>query len=312
MDYRKRADGFYQYEYFVAAPEENKGIISGLDLDISCYKTIEYSGELPIPQGKEGYIGIFADGEYVPSAVNAEWGSASVFGIGISREASWGLYQKPGQERDGLTIVAPTKPGLRQYQLTPAMDNNPDEWDYASYGEHDPRLPWIEDFTVTGMIAGPACPGVTPPLEEEEVFLGNRPGREDEAANRLLSYTRPLKNRLHVDGKKTFAMTVRYGEGIDPKSFHAQPGWLKRYFNPQPGTEERVVIPLKRHRTRIQLEVHPEKETGPEAEPHKGNAEHHSRKDRDVFEVRHDGIEPEREDFRGRAPDSAGPSDSSR
>ncbi len=173
------------------------------------------------------------------------------------------------------------------------MDNNPNEWDYESYDAHDPRLPWIEDFTVTGVIAGPSCPGVTPPLEEE-VFYGNRTGYEDDATNRLLAYTKPLKNRLHVaEDQETFSMTIRYGEGIDPKSFHAQPGWLQPLFHPYPGSEETVEIPLKRYQTKVQLEVHPPRETGPEATGRKDNADHHSRKDRDVFEIRAEGKEPQ-------------------
>ncbi len=31
-------------------------------------------------------------------------------------------------------------------------------WDYDSYEEGDPTLPWIEDFVVTGMTEGPGCP----------------------------------------------------------------------------------------------------------------------------------------------------------
>ncbi len=229
----------------------------------------------------------------------AEYGSSGSFGVTVSGKAIWSLYQKPGEATQGLTIISATEPGLRQYELIPFMDNNPNEWAYAAYGEHNPRLPWIEDFTVTGVIAGPACPGVTPPLEEE-VFYGDRPGSETQETNQLLAYTEPLKNRLHVaEDRDTFAMTIRYGEGIDPKSFHVQPGWLQPRFHPYPGSEETVAIPLKRYQTKVQLEVHPPKETGPEAEPRKDDADHHSRKDRDVFEIRAEGKKKRGRDGRG-------------
>jgi len=302
-DYSIRSDGLFEYTYKVVSDGSNKGIISRLLIGLECFEEVEPASSLPGPPANEAYDGNSAEKPIVPSRVLAEYGSSGSFGITASGEAIWSLYQKPGETTQGLKIVSATEPGLRRYRLVPFMDNNPNVWDYESYDAHDPRLPWIEDFTVTGMIAGPSCPGVTPPLEEE-VFFGNRPGRETKETNRLLAYTAPLKNRLHVDGKKTFAMTVRYGDDIDPKSFHVQPGWLQPHFHPYPGAEETVEIPLKRHRTKVQLEVHPAKATGPEASRRKGNEAHHSRKDRDVFEVRHDGIAPKPRAGRGKDPSS--------
>jgi hypothetical protein len=179
-----------------------------------------------------------------------------------------------------VSILSPASPGLVKYSLQPAMANDP-TWDYASYDEDDPTVPWIEDFTVTGKVTGPACNLEDPTAN---LFQGARFHYEPDNINELLQYKTPQTDRFHVDaGTKDIELHIFYGKDIDEKTFKVEPAYLKHYFSPVAGTDETVMLPLKKEKTKIKLSVHTNKITGT---TRKRNSEHHSYKDTDVFEVR--------------------------
>jgi len=135
---------------------------------------------------------------------------------------------------------------------------DPVGWDYATHNpDEDPSVPWTADFTVSGITRGPACPG-----EEEFVEPPRFPGtlypNESEAVNAVLTYSEPLRDRFHADtGTMSLTLTIHYAEEIDPKSFRVLPAKhnLQRFFNPEPGASETVVLPLEEGKNKIQLQA---------------------------------------------------------
>jgi hypothetical protein len=272
----------YRYDYTIKSSETNLGTISGLMIDLKC--ELDF-GEvsIPVPDKRLGYIGnISRDGKHVPAELFAEYGTSNVYGITIFNAVSWGVYVQPGMELGLVSILSPAPPGLITYKLKPAMANDP-TWDYSSYEECDPTVPWIEDFTVLGKVIGPAC-SLEPPTVN--LFQGSSFGYEPSNINELLQYSSPLKDRFHVAaGTKETEIHIFYGKDIDAKTFKVEPAWLKHYFNPVAGSDEQVTLPLKKARNKIKLSVHAIKATGT---TRKENESHHSYKDTDVFEIRID------------------------
>lgn len=192
--YERRDNGLYEYIYTVVSPENNLGKIQDIVIDLSCSKTV--GGPTPPPSSGEGFLGyISSDGAHVPVSISADYGQSGIYAIDMQNRAGWLLSMEQGSTITGLRLLSPAKPGLREYKIAPFMDNDP-SWDYPE--EPDPTIPWIDDFTVTGMIAGPGCPGVSPPVDEP-VFEGSGNLQiEPEAINKLLVYMTPMKDKVSV------------------------------------------------------------------------------------------------------------------
>ena len=158
VDYFARADGLIEYVYRLQSPPTNKGIILDLDIELACEEPFA-AVELPFPADAQGYDFPPQDAvPHTPVAVIGDFGSAFSYGIASDGSASWGLFLKPGEVRDGLRLISPARPGMRNYRLIPAMDND-ESWSYPP--QPDSSIPWIDEFTVSGTIAAPGCPGVT-------------------------------------------------------------------------------------------------------------------------------------------------------
>jgi len=150
----KRADGMYEYIYDIESPVTNKGLITSLGIDIAC--DLDF-GEVIFSEHADPLFlrNVSEDGNHVPVQSYGVYAITTHSSISVDNRVSWGMYFKPGQIGKGIKLISPAPPGLRAYRLRPAM--SPDGWDYASYDEDDPAVPWIEDFTVTGSITAPAC-----------------------------------------------------------------------------------------------------------------------------------------------------------
>ncbi|WP_018231199.1 hypothetical protein [Thioalkalivibrio thiocyanodenitrificans] len=170
------------------------------------------------------------------------------------------------------------------------------EYDYSDL-DHDEDVPWTDDFTVTGITTGPACPGEEYPDDgtEPDVRFPGSPFRgQPDQLNELLTYSAPLRDQFHVEaGTHEFEMTIHYHETIDPRSFRVTPerNQLRRLFNPRPGTSETVRIPLEPGKNRIELQVQsqftpPGRATTP---PRETRGREGVSLDRDVFVIRVDG-----------------------
>ena len=247
--YRILPDGMYEYSYDIESPPENIGIIDHFSLDLSCSDTFSATAfsEPPIRMFKDSS----PDGKHVPAQADGVMYHTYSLGISVYNEMYWGIDLKPAQTAKGYRLVSPVGPGEIRYTLDTVLDS--DGWDYGLYAEDDPTVPRAEDFTVTGMITGPACPS------KMETFPGtNKHEKESEEVNNLLSYSAPLKDRFHVEkGTKEVEFTIHYADNIDPKTFKVKPGRFKSMFDPKPGTRQTVVLPLdKRHwRTRVKFEA---------------------------------------------------------
>lgn len=289
VDVQQQSDGLYRYRYSVESPISNKGKILSFSVDLSCDVAFE-PVDLPYPVGREGYTDpkSLADnsldvGMHTPSAVSADYGNASSYGVSLESKANWLISLEPDGMRTGLQIVSPVEPGLREYTLIPSMYTVIGGWDYPSF-EGDPSVPWIPDFTVTGMIPGPGCPGVTPPIGDD-YFPGTE--REPAEVNKLLTYSTPQQDRWHVEADvNEVEIKIHYSDDIDPKTFKVQPGWARSQFKPVPGGTDTVVLPLKQAVNKFNFEVATSKSRGPKKE----NELHHSLHDRDVFEIRRDVV----------------------
>lgn len=265
-------NGFYEYLYNVQFPEENKGTVLSVKLDITC--NLDF-GEVTFPEPMAPSVRYWSpDGAHVP--VKLDDMERITPAITAGNNVKWGVNGYPGQSPVNLRLVSPAPPGERYYEITPYMDTT--GWDYPELEEH-PEIPWIDDFMITGFIEGPACDTSAP----EPLYPGNRRGFESEAANQLLTYRQPTRNRWHAASEEeTATFTIVYADTIDPKSFKVTPGWARQHFNPQPGTEQTVELPLKPGINKLKFEARVARSPGrPD-----GQALRHSEKDMDEFEIR--------------------------
>ena len=288
-------NGFYEYLYDVESPEENKGRILTLSISAECSEDF---GDITFPEPPtEKWLGNRSqDGNHVPlqayPAYTAEGNiDSSAPSITGDNRVLFGLAINPGESVNGLRILSPAPPGLREYRLDVSMavtDVTPEgyRWDYGSVDAEDLSVPWHHDFRVSGMIEGPDCRLASEPPPDDARFPGTSQGFGTEQINELLTYSEPLRDRFHMpEGTEILTITIHYHEQIDPETFRVQPAWARRLFNAEPGTSETVELPLRHHRNRFQLEVHPVKSELPRDE----DPFHHSFKDKDVFDIRVEG-----------------------
>lgn len=280
----QRQDGFYEYTYDIVNPAENRGAIADFMMDVSC--DLDF-GQITFPEPRYPFDrGSFSDpSQHVPVQPYGVTGSTTIQSVTVFNWVSWGMNMGPGRTAKGLRLLSPAPPGPRAYKLVPSVDI--EGWDYASYGEDDPTVPWIEDWTVTGTITGPAC-ALAPP-DEPVRFPGTANGPSTD--NELLTYSEPLRDRWHAGPEaKEVTFTIHYSALIDPKTFHVEPGWARGQFHPQPGGTETVTLPLKQAVNKFQLQVQAQTERGPKAKDEHGAP----LADHDVFEIRRDVAAPGR------------------
>ncbi|MDH5219049.1 MAG: hypothetical protein OEX19_15205 [Gammaproteobacteria bacterium] len=243
------SNGYYEYLYDIQTVD-NLGLLSAFSIDVSC--AYDFGSTSYMEEPDRYFTGNYSkDGLHIPLQAYSVSGFTARLTISEYNQLGWMVYMKPGKIAKGFRIVSPAQPGLRKYELTPVMD--PDGWDYNSYDENDPTVPWIDDFTVTGMITGPACPG------DIGSFPGtNKHNKESEEINNLLTYSAPLTDRFHVDkDKKEVEFSIHYADNIDPETFKVEPRRFESLFTPVPGATQTVKLLLdKRHwRTRVKFEV---------------------------------------------------------
>jgi len=163
------------------------------------------------------------------------------------------MERRPGEQSDGLEIITPAPPSLRQFLLFPSMDT--DGWAYSEEMGQDPNVPWVLDFMVTGSIQGPACG------HPQALFLGTHRVSETEKINSLLTYSVPLRDRFHTTANEV-TMTIHYSPDIDPKHFHVEPANYRQYFHVVAGTVETMTLLLPKARNKIKLQAQALNEPG--------------------------------------------------
>lgn len=265
-------NGFYEYIYNVQFPKENMGSVLTVELDITC--NLDF-GEVYFPEPPdEGVRYLSPDGAHTPVQLNDH--ERTTPAVTVRNFAKWGVHGDPGSPAITLRLISPALPTSRHYEIWPYMSTT--GWDYPELEDH-PEIPWVDDFKITGYITGPACDTSAP----TPVFPGNRQGFETEEANQLLTYREPMRDRWHADeGQESVTFTIVYADTIDPDTFNASPGWARSYFTPRPGTEETVELPLRPGVNKFIFEASVANTAG----PRRGEALHHSEKDRDEFEIR--------------------------
>ncbi len=288
VDISRDAQGLYVYNYTMVTPPENKGIVADFAINLSCDYDFPHV-DLPSASGKPGAVSVgdFSSDlgsrvdKHTPVSVFSEPRHAFMYGVRMDGFASWGFELHPGRAVDGMILISAAEPGMREWRVTPFM--NDVGWDYSEdgYGDMTPP-PWIEDFTVTGMIAAPGCPGVTQPPETAR-YPGS--GDESRAVNDILTYSQPLRDRWHEETDvQQVPITIYYAPEMDPKTFKAEPGWVRSLFNPIAGSHETVMLSLKGEKTLIKLSARAV-DTGGKRKEDELDA---SFTDRDVFEIRRD------------------------
>ena len=288
--------GLYVYTFDVESPSSNTGRILLFTLDIACNEVVDAKGFRPGDFPSDAGHSLSEDGRHVPVAIDAPWGQAAAFRIGFNNDVRWSLAANPGTDSRGLTLISPYPPGAREYNVIPSVRYNEEQWDYSDIAEDDPEISWLDDWIVTGITTGPACPGeeYSDDGTEPDVRFPGSPFRgQPEQLNELLTYSAPLRDQFHVEaGTHEFEMTIHYHEDIDPRSFRVTPerNQLRRLFNPRPGGSETVRIPLEPGKNRIELQVQTaftppgQGETPPREARGRGGVS----MDRDVFVIRVD------------------------
>jgi len=133
----KRVDGLYYYAYEITSPPENKGIITGFSLDISCdldFSQVDFPAVTPIKD--------MSKGKHVPV------GGVSIF-RGNRASVMTGDVN-PG-EKYAFFMVSPAPPAERAFQVIPYIDNY--GWRYDLY----PDGKSVVDFIHRGTTLGPEC-----------------------------------------------------------------------------------------------------------------------------------------------------------
>lgn len=261
VSYQRSPAGGYEYEYAITSPGSNKGRILTFTVDASCQEVTGVQG-VEVEKISGGNFGVRSrDGKHVAATVRADYGQAALFGVSRDNEAKWVVSLNPGETAKGLKITSPYPPATRTYRLVPSMDNDP-SWNYPE--TPDPSIPWIDDFTVTGITTGPACPNSNG-RDDAKPFLGSAEApRQNDATNSLLSYTGIERNRLHTT-EDSIDIEVHYSPNIDPETFQVEPASMRYLFRPVPGSSNKVRIPLQQARTALRLKVlarspHPDSE----------------------------------------------------
>lgn len=162
----------------------------------------------------------------------------------------------PGNTANGLLLVSPYGPKLRTYWLRPDFMVN-EQWDYPEDAEEQSDIPTADDFTVTGVIHGPACPGEETEEPEPDLFDGSVSPWQTDEANALLRYSSPLRDRFERPNGNELLVHIYYAENIDASSFKVEPArnGIRRLFNPEPGADEEVRIPLDKGLSKLKLSV---------------------------------------------------------
>ena len=301
VDVSRNAAGHYVYTYDIDAPISNLGKILTFGVDISCETKPDARGfdasDYPRDPALRAIRNFSQDGKHVPVAVDAPAGQAAIVTIAVHNGVGWAVGVEPGDVSRGLTIISPYPPGPRVYTLIPSIRYKEEQWDYSDVAEDDPEVSWLDDWIVTGITTGPACPGEEYPddgTEPDARFPGSPFRGQPEQLNELLTYSAPLRDQFHVEaGTRELEMTIHYHETIDPRSFRVTPerNQLRRLFNPRPRTSETVRIPLEPGKNRIELQVQTaftppgQGETPPREAHGRGGVA----MDRDVFVIRVDG-----------------------
>lgn len=258
------ADGLYVYTYNVVASLQNTGRVLQLDLDVSCDEVPDAKGFSASDFQTSSFSSLSEDGRHVPVAVFVPYGQAGRGGVTQDNSVMWLLGLNPGESSTGLKVLSPYPPGNRDYTLTPSEDYNHAKYDYSAIDATDDdgsatELPWIDDWAVSGVTIGPACPGAEfPPGGAGDRFSGSMKGGENDQQNLLLTYSAPLRSQIHTDfGEKSVTMTIHYSDEIDPASFRVTPErrGLRSFFHPVPGGSETIDIPLDTGLNRIKLQV---------------------------------------------------------
>jgi hypothetical protein len=289
--------GNYVYQYDVLSPETSTGYILSFDLDVTCGEPVDQKGFAPADY-QTGRTSDRSEGiPHVPVAIDAPSGQAASPSLTAASRASWMVAMPPGGSSVGLTVVSPYPPGDRTYWLIPSVDYGWDEYDYetALKSENRDSIPWINDWTVSGIVAGPACPGDEYPDDgdgnEDSIFFGTLFEGEVEAQNQLLTYSAPLQDQFHqADGPRELEMIIHCHADIDPKSFVVTPQrhGIRALFHPVPGTSETIRLPLDVGKNRIELQVR--RRFAPPVKPGQSGAVFAggggSSLDKDVFVVR--------------------------
>lgn len=153
--------GNYVYTYDISSPDTNTGYILSFDLDVTCDEVVDQKGFSPADYQTDRTSNRSEEIPHVPVAIDAPYGQAGSPALTAASLASWMLAMNPGGEALGLTVVSPYPPGDRAYRLVPSPNYKWDEYDYEAAFASDDResLPWIEDWTVSRITTGPACPG---------------------------------------------------------------------------------------------------------------------------------------------------------
>jgi hypothetical protein len=184
-------------------------------------------------------------------------------GITLGSEAWWGAPVEPGNQIT-LRLISPFPPTDRQFVVEPSWGHSYWRYDYSEVEDDQEDIPWIDDFTITGMTHGPACTNTTePPDPEYGAFAGSQKSSESDIQNGLLTYSSPLRDRFMVPtGTPSIDFIIHYAPNIAPETFDADVTSLSSdeansLFRPVPGTRETVSIPIaEEDYTRVELEVY--------------------------------------------------------
>lgn len=266
--------GFYNYVYSLTAPEENKGDVISLIVDVAC-EVAPVSFQFPEPASSLYILYASENGLHAPLQMyHAPTGSTGMM-VTVDNRLSFGVDMEPGESHTGFRILSPYPPADREYEL--AVGWGFLGYDYDSVSDEEMQtVPWKHDFTVKGMTKGPGCSHEPQP---PALFVGN----PDEPYNNLLQYASPMQSAFHSEDD-TVTFDIHYSEALEPESFKVEPGWARRQFTPVPGTHQ--VVTLKLHPGVNQFRFEGWKQQDVALEPVRENRNQYPDKDNDTFVIR--------------------------
>ena len=241
-----RVDGLYRYSYSLANPVTSTGCLYGLLVDVAVDPatpgTITVGPKMRVDPSRQGkaaapgkYEALIADGcaGGVGGIGMFSWSCADTLTATSPADVRWleGLVVRPGERLENVvTVESSLGPGPRRGILKV-------EWDPDASG------------TRFNMSAPPDAEIQTiGPADPLTLVLYDGGGQKPVDVNKFLTYTNPIEHRTRLPpGTRRFAVSIRYGDTIQPATFKASLNGtdITFSFSPTPGGIDVVTVSLQ-------------------------------------------------------------------